>query len=173
MILGRNIIALLVPSGSPIQLHKGTSLTITQSLGNSFTVEVYGNLVRVDGKDADALGQEVHDFLKDLADDATLEEKINAQLKTVYDPEISVNIVDLGLVYHSEHNLLNDETYAVSVAMTLTSPGCGMGPTIAEDARQKILMLPEVSKVEIDLVFDPPWNQDMMSDEAKLTLGML
>lgn len=173
IVLSRDCMALMVPSGARILLHEGTEVTVTQSLGSSFTVNVYGNLARIEAKDADALGKEVQSVLDDLPEDATLEDKIWTQLKTVFDPEIPVNIVDLGLVYKHEVTDREDGSRMVWIEMTLTAPGCGMGPVIAADAREKVLMIDEVSEVDIELTFDPPWDQSMMSDAAKLELGLL
>lgn len=170
--LQRDTMAFMVPSGAQIFLHQGTEVTITQSLGNSFTVNVYGNLARIDGKDADALGKQPVDPLQDLAEDCSVEDKVWAQLRTVFDPEIPVNIVDLGLVYNCQINELHDNQYEVLIDMTLTAPGCGMGPVIAGDAKAKILQIPEVVDAEVEIVFDPPWDRDRMSDMAKLELGM-
>lgn len=175
IILSRDCFALLVPSGARIMLHKDTEVTITQSLGNSYTVSVYGNLARIDGKDADALGKTPTNPLDALPVNATIEEKVWLQLKSVYDPEIPVNIVDLGLVYQCkvQPDLKDNTGYVVNIEMTLTAPGCGMGPVIASDAKQKILAIPGVNSAEIEIVFDPPWDQSKMSDMAKLELGML
>ena len=170
--LTRDCMALMVPSGARIMLHKDTEVMITQSLGNSFTVNVYGNLARIDAKDADAIGKEIADPFADMDDELSLEDKIWIQLKNVYDPEIPVNIVDLGLIYGCEVSDKDDQLF-VLIKMTLTAPGCGMGPVITEDARERVLMIPEVENVEVELVFDPPWDQSMMSEEAKLELGML
>ncbi len=175
IILKRDCMALLVPSGARIMLHKDTEVTITQSLGNSYTVAVYGNLARIDGKDADALGKTPVNPLADLPEDASIEDQVWLQLKSVYDPEIPVNIVDLGLVYRCEvlPDIEDNTGYLIKIEMTLTAPGCGMGPVIAHDAKQKILAIPAVKKAEIEIVFDPPWDQSKMSDIAKLELGML
>lgn len=173
VVLNRDTVALLVPSGARIMLHQGTEVTITQSLGSSYTVNVYGNLARIDATDADALGKERHDPLKELLENATLEEKVWAQLKTVYDPEIPVNIVDLGLVYGCKIEPASENCYQVSIQMTLTAPGCGMGPVIAGDVKEKVLAIPEVETAEVELIFDPPWDRSMMSDVAKLQLGLL
>lgn len=173
IVLNRDTFATLVPSGAHVMLHQGTEVTITQSLGNSFTVNVYGNLARIDSKDADALGKEVPDPLANLPEGATVEDKVWTQLHTVFDPEIPVNIVDLGLIYKCEITQKNDNTYNVHIHMTLTAPGCGMGPVIAQDAKDKVLHIPEVSEADIEIVFDPPWDQSMMSDVAKLELGLL
>jgi probable FeS assembly SUF system protein SufT len=172
IVLKRDCAATLVPSGSRVFLHQDTEVTLTQSLGNSFTVNVFGNLVRIEGKDADALGMELDDPLRHLSDEATILEKVWALLKTVFDPEIPVNIVDLGLVYDCSVIALNETENRVEVKMTLTAPGCGMGPVIAEDAKQKILSLPDVTEAVVEVVFDPPWDRSMMSDVAQLELGM-
>lgn len=172
IVLHRDCIAMMVPSGARIMLHQGTEVTITQSLGNSYTVNVFGNLARIDGKDADALGKIVHHPIEDLPENSTLEDKVWAQLKTVFDPEIPVNIVDLGLVYSSNISPLSDNQFRIDIKMTLTAPGCGMGPVIAEDAKQKVLVIPEVSEAEVEITFDPPWDRSMMSDLAKLELGI-
>ena len=172
IVLNRDTFAMLVPSGARVMLHQGTEVTVTQSLGNSFTVNVYGNLARIDAKDADALGKEIHSPLDDLPEGASIEDKIWTQLHTVYDPEIPVNIVDLGLIYSCK---VEGEAgnYTVNIDMTLTAPGCGMGPVIAGDAKEKVLAVPGVIEANIELVFDPPWDQSMMSDVAKLELGIL
>lgn len=170
--VNRDCMAMLVPSGARIMIHKGTEVTITQSLGDSYTVSVYGNLARIEGKDADALGKECHNALDDLPTDATVDEKIWAQLKTVFDPEIPVNIVDLGLVYSCDIRSSEEGKQIAHVNMTLTAPGCGMGPVIADDVRRKILAISEISEAEVEIVFDPPWDRSMMSDIAKLELGV-
>lgn len=175
IILNRDCFALLVPSGARIMLHKDTEVTVTQSLGSSYTVAVYGNLARIDGKDADALGKIPTDPLSDLPDDATIDDQVWLQLKSVYDPEIPVNIVDLGLVYLCNVTQDRDDPtqFHVDIKMTLTAPGCGMGPVIAHDAKQKILSIPMIKTAEIEMVFDPPWDHSKMSDIAKLELGIL
>ncbi len=173
ILLTRDVVALMVPSGARIMLHRGTEVTVTQSMGNSYTVNVYGNLARIEGADADALGKEIYNPCDDMPADASLEDKIWAQLKTVYDPEIPVNIVDLGLIYSCKTSALENGTFQVDIEMTLTAPGCGMGPVIAADAKQRVLAIAEVAVAEIEMVFDPPWDQSRMSDAAKLELGML
>lgn len=173
IVIQRDVFAMLVPSGARVMLHKGTEVTITQALGNSFTVNVYGNLARIDAKDADALGQEVHTALDDLPEGATINDKVWAQLHTVYDPEIPVNIVDLGLIYRCDISDAAEGRYQVHIDMTLTAPGCGMGPVIVNDVQEKVSAIPEVESVTVELVFDPPWSQDKMSDVAKLELGVL
>lgn len=174
IIIQRDVFAMLVPSGARVMLHKGTEVSITQALGNSFTVNVYGNLARIDAKDADALGREVRTLLDDLPEGASVEDKVWAQLHTVYDPEIPVNIVDLGLIYTCKLMPAAEEGRVnVHIDMTLTAPGCGMGPVIVNDVQEKVAAIPEVAQVEVELVFDPPWSQDRMSDVAKLELGVL
>lgn len=170
--LKRDVNALLIPSGARIYLQEGTEVTITQSLGGSYTVNIYGNLARIDNKDADALGKPVQlQMSEEELENSTIEELAWSQMKSCYDPEIPVNIVDLGLVYECEINEIN-EHYNILIKMTLTAPGCGMGPTIAAEVKSKIEALPKVSEVEVEIVFDPPWNHTMMSDAAKLELGM-
>lgn len=175
IVLNRDCMALLVPSGARIMLHRGTEVSITQSLGNSVTVSVYGNLARIAGKDVDALGQTPVDPLADLPEGTSIQDKVWYQLKTVFDPEIPVNIVDLGLIYRCDVTPVEKDAEHVNVHidMTLTAPGCGMGPVIAADAKQSILTIPQVDRVNIEIVFDPPWDQSMMTDLAKLELGML
>lgn len=147
---------------------------ITQSLGGSFTVFVDGNLFRVAGVDADAIGKEpvVPPSLPDNATDEDVEKLIWEQLRTCYDPEIPVNIVDLGLVYRCDIHAGENGERVVSVAMTLTAPGCGMGDILVDDVRSKLELVPTVTRVEVELVFDPPWNQSMMSEVARLETGM-
>jgi len=163
----------LIPMGTKVTIPKGSQVVITQALGGSFTVNVNGNLVRVDAGDADALGleTEARNEAPQVAEGPVDEAQVWAALKACYDPEIPVNIVDLGLVYDCVITPL-EKGNRVDVRMTLTAPGCGMGPFIDEDARSKILAVPNVTDVQIDLVFDPPWDRAMMSEEAKLQLGM-
>lgn len=167
----RDCMAMMVPSGARIMLHQGTEVVITQALGNSFTVNVFGNLARIDAKDADALGKEAADPFADLPEGASVEDKVKTLLKTVYDPEIPVNIVDLGLVYACDVQQKPDGYYVI-ITMTLTAPGCGMGPVIAGEVEYKIGLIEQVAFVKVDLVFDPPWDRSMLSEEAKLQLGM-
>lgn len=175
-ILKRDVEGILIPYGSAINLMPGTEVLVTQALGGSFTVNVNGNLVRIDGKDADALGREplktpIDDFVptgEDISEDI-----IWAQLRTVFDPEIPVNIVELGLIYEIAKTKQDDGSYHIGIQMTLTAPGCGMGPVIQADAEHKLKQIPNVSKVDAVLVFDPPWSSEMMSEEAKLELGLL
>ncbi len=175
-IIKRDVIGILIPYGQEVTLVPGTEVLVTQSLGNSFTLNVNGNLVRIDGKDADAIGKEIlaHTVEPLNVKDGVLNEEILwQQLKTCYDPEIPVNIVDLGLVYELSIRSLANGKYRVIVQMTLTAPGCGMGPVIMADVEQKLRAVPNVDDVDALLVFDPPWNADMMSEAAKLELGLL
>jgi probable FeS assembly SUF system protein SufT len=162
-----------------VLLQKDTEVTITQALGGTYTVNIYGNLARIDSKDADALGKAV-DAAIATADfeNMSLEDLVWTQLKTCYDPEIPINIVDLGLVYEckieccSENENGNENEYQILIKMTLTAPGCGMGPVIAADVKQKVAAIPGVKDAEVEIVFDPPWDREMMSEAAKLQLGV-
>src|SRR5579864_4838776 len=166
--------AVQVPLGSPITLEKGLEVFITQSLGGSFTVQVpaYGGLYRITGKDADALGKSAEDAASPVSASGDLEAMVWEQLKTCYDPEIPVNIVDLGLVYGMEVTPQSDGTSKVDVKMTLTAQGCGMGASIAFDAKSKLMTIAGVSEANVDLVWDPPWNPQMIAPEAREKLGI-
>ncbi|MDQ7002839.1 MAG: putative Fe-S cluster assembly protein SufT [Ghiorsea sp.] len=176
----RDIDAILIPLGTPVIIPEGAKVAITQELGGTYTVSVNGNLARVEGKDADALcvsssssddEPETKEEIK-TADGPVEESAVWDALKTVYDPEIPVDIVNLGLVY-DVHIVDTDEGgNHVDIIMTLTAPGCGMGPFIVDDVRAKTLDVENVTDVHVDLVFEPPWDKTMMSDEAKLELGM-
>ncbi|MBU6953805.1 putative Fe-S cluster assembly protein SufT [Hahella sp. HN01] len=169
----RDCIARLVPAGTEITIPADTFVTITQALGGTFTVVVNGNLARVEGRDADALGKNVADFnFDDITEGEVNERHVWEALRAVFDPEIPVNIVDLGLVYNVAVNK-EDGKNCVNVEMTLTAPGCGMGPVIADDVKHKLTLVPNVDEARVELVFDPPWSNDMLSEEAKLELGML
>jgi probable FeS assembly SUF system protein SufT len=170
--LSRDVDALLIPSGVKISIQKGTLVMITQALGNSYTVYVNGNLARVAGRDGDALSMIILDELDVNAMTGTLEEKVWESLKTCYDPEIPVNIDDLGLVYASNISDI-DGGAQIDLTMTLTAAGCGMGPVLVADIEQKLRSINGVANVKVELVFDPPWSRTMMSDVAKLQLGML
>jgi probable FeS assembly SUF system protein SufT len=174
-ILSRDVTATQIPSGAPFTLTAGTKVHLTQTLGGSFTVLVDFGLARIDSRDADALGEPIADQPKAAAPGpagAPAPEAVWDQLKKVYDPEIPVNIVDLGLVYSMDIEN-TDEGHRVNVAMTLTAPGCGMGPAIAEDARGKILLVPGVTAADVRLVWEPPWDQSMISEEGKMRLGLV
>ena len=171
--VGRDCDGYLIPSGDKIKLKKGSNVKITQSLGGDFTVYINGNLVKISGKDADAIGQKVIENKKSIKNKRFDEKYIWEVLKTCYDPEIPVNIVDLGLIYDLSFKKVKEDIYFVNVKMTLTAPGCGMGPVIAQDVETKIKNLSFVDDVLVEVVWDPIWNQDMMTEEAKLKLGML
>lgn len=175
--LTRDCAATLIPAGDTINLPMGTRVTITHRLGGNFTVVCDYGMFRIMGKDADALGEMVPEVVEASQDIAHTgppnEEALWEQLKSVFDPEIPVNIVDLGLVYNMQVTEPESGKYAVLVHMTLTAPGCGMGPSIAEDAKQRLLTVPGVSEANVELVWDPPWNQEMISEEGKMQLGMI
>ena len=169
----RDCPARAVPSGTPITLPKNAFVTIVQAKGGNYTVRYQGNLARVDGTDADALGLEREDIQYSASDgDVPQEEHIWETLRTIYDPEIPVNIVELGLVYGVDIAETAPGRYEVTVTMTLTSPTCGMGQVLADDVRYRLAKVPNVDAVSVKLVFDPPWNRDNISDEAKLELGI-
>jgi len=173
--LVRECEAVQIPFGHPVTLEKGTEVVITQSLGGSYTVQApsYGGLFRIAGQDADALGKEpVAASAEAPADAADLERQVWDVLKTCYDPEIPVNIVDLGLVYDMRITPEASGANRVDVRMTLTAPGCGMGSFIGSDARQKLLALPGVEDANVEIVWDPPWNPQMISPEGRDRLGM-
>lgn len=173
--LSRDVRAVIIPAGEELQLRAGTNGFITQSLGGSFTVYIEGNLFRIAGSDADALGKEPvpPPEIPENATDKDIEEVIWQQLKTCYDPEIPVNIVDLGLIYRLDVTPGANGQRSVSIDMTLTAPGCGMGEILVQDAQEKIVVIPTIADVRVELVFDPPWNQSMMSDEARLQTGLM
>jgi probable FeS assembly SUF system protein SufT len=173
--LERDCAAILVPQGETVSLPVGQVGYITQALGGSFTVYVEGNLFRIAGADADALGKVPPPPLElaDDASDADVEKLLWEQLRTVFDPEIPVNVVELGLVYDVSLEHAADDQRKVYVKMTLTAPGCGMGDILVDDVRTKLELIPTVVEADVDLVFDPPWNHSMMSDAAKLETGML
>ena len=173
--LERDVTATIIPAGETLTLREGTTGFITQALGGSFTVYIEGNLFRIAGSDADALGKEPvpPPSIPDNASDKDIEDVIWKQLMTCFDPEIPINIVDLGLIYRCEVTALPNGQRSVSVDMTLTAPGCGMGEILVQDAQEKIAVIPTVDDVKVELVFDPPWNQSMMSDEARLQTGLM
>lgn len=175
--VSRDCPAVTIPYGSPVTIEEGCMAQITQQLGGTYTVLVEGNLYRIEGKDGDALGFEPTDsriprpegeittqYVQDMAWE---------QLSSCFDPEIPVDIVNLGLVYGCEVIPLGDERFRIECKMTLTAPGCGMGTMIADEARVKLLDIPGVEEAVVDLVWDPPWSREMMSEPARLQLGML
>jgi probable FeS assembly SUF system protein SufT len=166
----RDCPARLVPVGTPIVIPRDTFVTITQSLGGNYTVTHNGNMARVDGTDADALGLEPQELdFPPPVDDQILEQQVWDALKTIYDPEIPVNLVDLGLIYEVAIDQANKR---VAIDMTLTAPGCGMGPVLVGDVEYRVAQVPNVKSVAVELVFDPPWSRERMSEEAQLETGM-
>lgn len=176
-ILTRDCQATVIPAGDVINLPAGTKITITHRLGGNFTAMCEYGMFRIVGKDADALGEQTPETQSASSptehngppDEAYLWE----QLKTVYDPEIPVNIVDLGLVYSLIVTEAEENQFVVDMAMTLTAPGCGMGPAIAADAKERLMNCPGVADARVELVWDPPWSQEMISEEGKMELGLI
>jgi len=175
IVFSRECSAVVIPAGEEVTLPEGTSGFITQALGGSFTIYIEGNLFRIAGIDADAIGKEPlrPPEIPSNATDEELESVIWQQLKTCFDPEIPINIVDLGLIYRCDIAINDSGQRIVEVEMTLTAPGCGMGDILMEDVREKIEIVPTIGYAEVRLVFDPPWNQSMMSEEARLEAGLL
>ena len=169
----KDVEATLIPSGAKVKLQQGTQVMVTQALGNAYTLYVNGNLVRIAGKDGDALGLVILEQLDINQMEGSLEDKIWVQMKTCFDPEIPVNIVDLGLIYECNIIPLGKNDFSVAIKMTLTAAGCGMGPVLVGEVEEKIRQIERVKEVKVELVFDPPWNRSKMSDEAKLQLGLL
>ena len=173
--LSRDCEAILIPEGTPITLKEGTAVYVTQALGGSVTVNVNGNLARIPPHNVDAIGLEVETLAADSAPtgDGTVDEAmVWDQLCTCYDPEIPINIVELGLIYRCEISRLESGGNQVDIDMTLTAPGCGMGPFLVDDVQQKLTQVPNVSEVKVELVFDPIWNPEMMSEAARLQTGL-
>ncbi len=170
--LSRDCVAVQIPAGNSVTLEKGVEVFITQALGGTYTLQVpaHGGLFRISAKDADAIGKTPEDVPSIQSGD--LESMVWEQLKSCYDPEIPVNIVDLGLVYGMELTALDEGSHRVDVKMTLTAQGCGMGATISLDAKHKILTIPGVTEANVDLVWDPPWNPQMISAAGKERLGI-
>jgi len=178
VILARDVEAAVVPVGTRVTLMKGEQAYVTQSLGGAHTVVVNGNMFRIDGKDADALGLEVETKRMPTATSGPvtqeeLEKQVWESLKTCYDPEIPVNVVDLGLIYDCHLTPIGANNYKADVKMTLTAPGCGMGPVLAQDVQNKLISLEPIDEANVELVWDPPWNQGMMTEAAKLQLGLM
>jgi len=176
--LTRDVDASVVPVGTKVTLMKGEQAYVTQSLGGAHTVVVNGNMFRIDGKDADALGMEVQARTTSMplsgpVTQEQLEKQVWDSLKTCYDPEIPVNIVDLGLIYDCHLTPIGENNYKADVKMTLTAPGCGMGPVLAQDVQNKLISLEPIDEANVELVWDPPWNQGMMTEAAKLQLGLM
>lgn len=175
VVLTRNVNIVTIPDGTTGTLTKGRIVTIHQALGDNYTVITdHGHMVRIAGADADALGKEPHQLhtLVSATDVEAVEKNCWEVMRTVYDPEIPVNIVDLGLVYQCKVTPTEDGMNDVHVMMTLTAPGCGMGPVIQSDTEKCIRALPGVANVNVEVVLDPPWSRDMMSEVAQLQLGL-
>src|SRR4026208_2098769 len=174
--LTRDVEASIIPVGTRVTLQQGEQATITQSLGGSYTVVVNGNMFRIEGKDCDALG--IAPEAKPVSSGGPvsqeqLEKEIWNQLRSCFDPEIPVNVVDLGLIYDCHITPLNPGSHKVEVKMTLTAPGCGMGPVLAQDVQNRLISLEPIDEANVELVWDPPWNQGMMTEAAKLQLGLM
>lgn len=170
MTVRREVQGRLVPVGDTVTLPADSFVTLTQSLGGNYTIVYNGNMVRIDGTDADALGLEGLTLSFEAPGDGQISEaQVWEALHTVFDPEIPVDLVNLGLIYRVE---IDQELQCVNVVMTLTAPGCGMGPVLVGDVEHRLRMVPFVEDVSVELVFDPPWSRDMMSEEAQLETGM-
>ena len=158
-----------MPTGDPITIPRGAFITLTQTLGGSFTVVVNGNMARIAGADADAIGLRVEPLTFGDSDTPNVVDTAHVwhALRSVYDPEIPVNIADLGLIY-----AVRVEDDKVDIDMTLTAPGCGMGPVLIEEVKDRVRQVPNLTDVEVALVFEPPWSRDMMTEEAQLELGV-
>jgi probable FeS assembly SUF system protein SufT len=175
--LSRDVEAAVIPVGTKVTLQKGEQAYITQSLGGSYTVIVNGNMFRIDGGNADALGIQKTDAPTPQAAGAPktpeqLDKQVWDALKTCYDPEIPVNVVDLGLIYDCKLTPIGEGSNKAEVKMTLTAPGCGMGPVLAQDVQNKLLSIEGIDEADVELVWDPQWNQGMMSEAARLQLGL-
>ena len=171
----RDCPAVLIPAGERVTLNAGSTGFLTQALGGSFTIYIEGNLFRIAGRDGDAIGKAPL-TAPDVPEDATeadIESAIWQQLRTCYDPEIPINIVELGLVYECKIERAPSGNRVAKVKMTLTAPGCGMGEVLTQDVREKIEMIETIERADVELVFDPPWDQSKMSEEARLEAGLL
>ena len=177
VLIAREVEAIQIPEGTRIRLPEGMEVLITQELGGSFTIMTSrGLMYRIDQNDADALGKEVTEVEFDDSVAETkeaVEERIWEQMKKCYDPEIPVNVVDLGLIYDCDVAASPNGGHSVEVKMTLTAPGCGMGPVLAEDVKNRVQEVPGVEQVHVEVVFDPPWNPNMMTEAARLQLGFM
>lgn len=159
-----------VPSGEPQVIPKGEFVNITQDLGGNYTVTWQGNMLRIDGTDADAIGRKPEQLnFTAPADGKISEQQVWDALETIYDPEIPINLVSLGLIYKVD---IDQQNHQVNIDMTLTAPGCGMGPVLVGDVEYRVALVPHVDNVNVELIFDPPWSRDMMSEEAQLEAGV-
>jgi probable FeS assembly SUF system protein SufT len=174
--LSRDCVAIEIPSGIPQKLPAGSTVRITQNLGSSFTITSdRGYMYRIDGKDADAMGLTSVPTAEPAADaqaEPFSEKMVWGQLKTIFDPEIPVNIADLGLIYECAIAPLDAGGNKIDIKMSMTAPGCGMGNVLKADVENKLGKLPDVKEVHVEIVFDPPWNISRMSEAAKLQLGL-
>lgn len=171
----RDCEAVLIPAGDTVEIPVGTHGNVTQALGGSFTVYIAGNLIRIAGTNADAIGKDAPEPLT-LPEGATgddVEALVWEQMQTVFDPEIPINLVDLGLIYRCEFDHSDPDNRVIAIDMTLTAPGCGMGDILLDDVKNKVRMVPTIARIDLEMVFDPPWTMEMMSDAAKLQVGML
>ena len=173
VLMKRDCPAVLIPAGTAITLQAGVPVVIVQDLGGSYTVLVHGNMARIASADADALGKEAPAAVPPSEPGRLTEEQVYEVLRTCYDPEIPVNIVELGLVYDLQILPLPEGGHRVEIKMTLTAPGCGMGPVLQQDVESRVLALPGVKEAAVFVVWEPAWNRDMLSEAAKLQLGML
>ncbi|MDJ0929324.1 MAG: putative Fe-S cluster assembly protein SufT [Gammaproteobacteria bacterium] len=173
--LKRNCEVNVVPDGFLVTLEKGSLVYITMAMGGSFTIYSEGNLYRVAGRDADALGKEpiAPPELPEQASDDEYEQLVWDQMRTIFDPEIPINIVELGLIYDCRISRLDDDRRYVYIEMTVTAPGCGMGEILVEDVKERVEIIPTTGKVDVELVFEPAWNMSMMSEAARLEAGLL
>jgi probable FeS assembly SUF system protein SufT len=173
--LSRDVVGVLIPAGTRVELPAGGEARITQALGGSYTVEIQGHLFRIEGKDADAIGktpQGVPQLTADAAE-AEVEKAVWQQMKTCYDPEIPIDVVELGLIYECRLEPAAEGGWRVRVVMTLTAPGCGMGDVLVADVKSKVQQISGVREAEVELVFDPPWTREMMSEAAQLQAGFI
>ncbi len=175
--ISRDCDAILIPDGTVIEVPEGSVVFITQALGGNYTINLNGNLAQVGPKDADALGFEIPEEAliqgsPTLEDGSLNEEVVWGQMRTCYDPEIPINVVELGLIYDCQISALEDGNNRVDILMTLTAPGCGMGEFLAADVQSKVAAIPTVTEVDVQLTFDPQWSMEMMSEAARLEAGM-
>jgi len=173
--LSRDVVGVLIPAGTRVELPEGAEATITQALGGSYTVQMQGHLFRIDGKDGDAIGKQPQGALELAPDagEAEVEKAVWQQMKTCYDPEIPIDVVELGLIYECRLEPAEGGGWRVRVVMTLTAPGCGMGDVLVADVKSKVQQISGVREAEVELVFDPPWTREMMSEAAQLQAGFI
>ena len=173
--LSRDCEVISVPYGEKEILKEGTEVQIMQALGGSYTVYTVEGMFRINGTNADAIGKEVEKppSLPENITDDEFEEKVWDQMKTVFDPEIPINVVDLGLIYDCRLNKSEDDNFIIEVDMTLTAPGCGMADVLVADIQERVEMMPRVVSVKVELVLDPPWSMEMMSEAARLEAGLI